>query len=388
MPVKTPVKAAPKTAARAPSSGRGSKATVVVPPSAKAKAKVALAPPSAPPLPETAVATAGASYEGRPLALPQAEALLKDMPPEHLVALAESTDEEEQLPARMMLEFVGDKDHSWENARRSLLDAPRFRQEILEMEGANFVTKRSLERMEGLGAIKPGQLMAKQSAAFALAVYVEAVIDAAREKLGLKEIMAVAPPEPDEEPPNWPITIDMAGIPKALSDAVKWRRTPLFVCNGKAQQVDTFFTYQACSLVDAKWVLSMNQVKKELDVPQMREELRKRLAAAIKFGKPIHICMSNSAVALREKYCAEAEFPEALFKLDAWLEQAVYSKVLREADLADWPGAFPGRMRDGNASYAFVTTDFDLASAREYLPEALPYFDSMAVIEIDPASIH
>lgn len=322
------------------------------------------------------------------MALPQAEALLKEMPPEHLVALAESTDNEEQLPARMMLEFVGDKDHSWDNARRSLLDGPRFRQEILEMEGANFVTKRSLERLEGLGTLKPGQLMAKQPAAFALAVYMEAVMDVAREKLGLKDRMPVPPPEPDEEPPNWPITIDMAGIPQAVSDAVRWRRTPLLVCNGKAQQVDTFFTYQSCSLVDAKWILSMNQVKKELDVPQMREELRKRLATAIKFGQPIQICMSNSAVALREKYCAETEFPEALFKLDAWLEKDVYSKVLREADLADWPGAFPGRMRDGNASYAFVTTDFDLASAREYLLEALPYFDSMAIIAIDPASIH
>jgi len=122
-------------------------------------------------------------------------------------------------------------------------------------------------------------------------------------------------------------------------------------------------------------------------VPQMQEQLRQRLISALKFGQPIHISMSNSAVPMGERYCAPDLFPESLFKMDLWFKQEEYSKVVREADLADWPGAFPGRMKDDSASYAFVTSDFTLESAREYLPDILPYFSDMAIIEINPASI-
>jgi len=216
----------------------------------------------------------------------------------------------------------------------------------------------------------------------------EAVVDTAKDKLGMKVKPAVLPPQPGEEPPVWPIVIDFKDLNKALSDAVKWQKTPLFVCNGKGSVVDTFFAYQACSLIDAKWILNKVDIVKEFSVQQMREQIRARLVSALKFGQPIHIAMSNSAVTLKSKYCSDAEFPESLFRLESWLKREEYSKVVRKEDLDDWPGAFPGRMRDDCASYSFVTTDMSLESAREYLPAALPHFDCMAVIEIDPASIH
>merc|ERR1712039_113364 len=195
-------------------------------------------------------------------------------------------------------------------------------------------------------------------------------------------------PEPDEEPPAWPIVIDFKQVNTAMHDALKWRKTPLFICNGKASVVDTFFSYQACTLVDAKWVLNKVDVVKEFDVSQMREQLRVRLIAALKFGKPIHVAMSSSAVSLGPKYCSKSEFPEALFKQDEWLQRDNYGKVVRDSDLSDWPGAFPGRMKDECASYAFITSDLSRESACEFLPEVLPHFDSMAMIEIDPASIN
>jgi len=97
--------------------------------------------------------------------------------------------------------------------------------------------------------------------------------------------------------------------------------------------------------------------------------------------------MSNSAVTLKSKYCSEAEFPEALFKNELWFQKDVYSQIVRETDLIDWPGAFPGKMK-GVESYSFVTSDFNLESAREFLPAVLPYFDDMAIIQIDPATIN
>ena len=36
--------------------------------------------------------------------------------------------------------------------------------------------------------------------------------------------------------------------------------------------------------------------------------------------------------------------------------------------------------------YLVVTTDFDLKSAKEFLSDALPFLDDMAIIEIDPNS--
>merc|ERR1711988_1091627 len=123
----------------------------------------------------------------------------------------------------------------------------------------------------------------------------------------MNEAPLIVPPAIDEEPPPWPITVGIKAIPEALSDALKWKRTPLFLCNGKVQTVDTYFTYQSCSLIDAKWILNKVDVKKEMDVNQMRERLRTRLVTGLKFGQPIHISMGNSAVMLKTKYCRDTE---------------------------------------------------------------------------------
>lgn len=386
-PKATAPRARSKSVPRASISGAGKAAAPKAVPKASAKAATPSPPPSSAPAPEPAPSAAEAAYHGSPLELPKAEALLRSVTAEQLRALAATSAPEEQLPARMMLEFVGDDNLSWENAQKSLKEGCKFLSEVFEMKGAEFVTKKSLERLEGLGHLSPGQLRDRSPAAFALAVYLEAVVDLAKEKLGLKVEPVVLQPEPDEEPPAWPIVIDVKDIPAALADAVKWQRTPLFVCNGKASVVDTFFSYRCCSLIDAKWVMNKVDIVKELDVPQAREELRTRLVAGMKAGWPIHIAMSTSAVSLRGKYCSEADFPEALFKNEEWLKSDVYSKVIRDADLADWPGAFPGRMKADSPSFSFVTTDMGRESACEFLPEALPHFDSMAIIEIDPASI-
>jgi len=327
-------------------------------------------------------------YEGKPLDVKAAESFFTAVTPTQLAALAESILSAEQRPARMMLELVGDTDCSWANACTSLRDGANFKKEVLEMEAAKYVTRKSIERFEALGKLDPQDLQDGDPAAFAMSVYLEAIIWAAREKLGMNEVPLVVPLAIDEEPPLWPMTIGIKEIPVALSDALKWRRTPLFLCNGKAQIVDTYFTYQSCSLIEAKWILKEVDVKREMDVDQMRERLRRRLVAGLKFGQPIHISMGKSAVNLKTKYCTDTELPEGLFKQDLWFQRSTYSKIIREADLADWPGAFPGRMRYDSASYVFVTSDFSLESAKEFLPSVLPYFTDMAIIEVDPSSIN
>jgi len=300
--------------------------------------------------------------------------------------LSRSSIADEQLPARMLLELVGDKDLTWANAAKSLKDGTTFKTEVLEMEGATYITRKSIERFEALGKVQPSDLQGKSPAAFAIAVYVEAVVWAAKEKLGINEAPAPAPLTEDEKPPQWPIMVGIKDIPAALADARKWQRTALFLCSGKVATVDTFFSYQSCTLIDAKWMLNKVDVKKELSVSQVRQQLRERLVSALKFGQPIHISMANSAVAIKSKYCSDSEFPEALFKNEDWFRNDVYSKIIREPDLVDWPGAFPGKMKD-RESYSFVTSDFNLESAHEFLPSVLPHFADMALIQVDPATI-
>lgn len=331
-------------------------------------------------------AAAGPTYDGKPMQLKEAEALFQALSPADMQSLASSTSTAEQLPARMLLELVGDKDLTWANAAKSLRDAANFKKEVLDMDGASYVTKGSIDRFAALGTLQPNELREKHPVAFAVAIYLEAVIWAAKEKLGMNVAEAPPPPAEGEKPPEWPIMVGIQELPAALADARRWSKTPLFLCSGKVSVVDTFFQYQSATLVDAKWILSKVDVKKELSVSDVREEVRKRLIAALKFGQPIHIAMSNSAVTLKAKYCSDAEFPEGLFNNELWFTKEVHSKIVRESDLTDWPGAFPGAMK-GTESYSFVTSDFSLESAREFLPAVLPHFEDMAIIQIDPATI-
>merc|ERR550525_1140836 len=115
-----------------------------------------------------------------------------------MTALAESTEPREQLPARMLLELVGDKDTSWSNAQKSLRDGTAFKKEIFEMEGDKFVTRGALGRFDALGQIDLGALESNLPASFAMAVYLEAIIEAAKEKLGIAPKDEVGAPAPEK----------------------------------------------------------------------------------------------------------------------------------------------------------------------------------------------
>ena len=164
----------------------------------------------------------------------------------------------------------------------------------------------------------------------------------------------------------------------------------LLVCNGHAREADTFLTYSSYVQIDAKWVMGETMIRKTMSMEDMQEDLRKRVVSAMKHGLPLHIAMGNTAVAFKEKFCEELTFPHSVFNFGLFRgdsegrEPGPYKGIIREADLIDWPGSFPGRMKDG--FFVVLTTDFDLESAREFLPTALPHFDDMAILEVDTAS--
>ena len=175
--------------------------------SAKAKASRTSSPapkaPPAPPPPPTNELPEPAEAAG--LSAKEAEAILGGLRPEALIALAETTDESEQLCARLALEYVGEKDLSWDNAKKSLRTGSQFLQEMLDMQTGEFITRQSFQRFEQLGSPDISALWHCSRTAYLLAVFLQACLREARNRLGLQAAEPLPPPP--SEPPAWPLVI-------------------------------------------------------------------------------------------------------------------------------------------------------------------------------------
>ena len=165
------------------------------------------APPSPPPPPtEDSAKKLPEPADAETLSAKQAEELLAGLMPEAVIALAETADEAEQLPARMALEYVGDKDLSWANAQSSLRTGSQLLKEMLEMQSGEFITRQSYQRFQELGRPDLAVLRGKNRAAYVLALFLQACLREARDRLGL-EPPPPPPPELPDEPPQWPLVI-------------------------------------------------------------------------------------------------------------------------------------------------------------------------------------
>lgn len=188
--------------------------------------------------------------------------------------------------------------------------------------------------------------------------------------------------EEPKVPPVWPRKIDFKALADEVKLAASWDRTALVVCNGKAKEADTFFTYSGYAQIDAKWVLAETAIKKTMSVEEMQEDLRRRVVGAMKHGLPVHVAMANSAVSFKEKFCSEKGLPACFFKVKEFkgetekdVKDRPYRKMVKDEDLKDWPG-MPGYIKEG--FHVVVTTDFSMESCKEFLTDALPFLEDMA----------
>merc|ERR1711879_112710 len=220
--------------------------------------------------------------------------------------------------------------------------------------------------MENLGALDLAALQNEPTAAYALAAYLDVCMCEAKERLGIK---IKADTCSSTAPPLWPTKVDFKDITGKAAEAALHGKTALFVCNDHASEVDTFFAYRGggATSIDATEILNQVAVAKIKSIEEKRKELHSKLESSMVQGRPVHISMGRTALNFRESYCGETEFPDAVFK----------NSRLREK--------FDGLYQDG--FYTFVTTDFDLEAANEHLSKALPFFEEMAIIEVDPASL-
>merc|ERR1719401_3387365 len=107
-------------------------------------------------------------------------------------------------------------------------------------------------------------------------------------------------------------------------------------------------------------------VSKVKSVEVARKELHRRVQSSMMmYGKAVHISMGRTALDFQNVYCGTDG-----------LTTSVFNNGLLKKENPDMPNSF----------YTFVTTDFNLEAAREYLSKALPHFDDMAIIEVDPTS--
>eukprot|EP00930_Biecheleria_cincta_P082341 TRINITY_DN72095_c0_g1_i1.p1 TRINITY_DN72095_c0_g1~~TRINITY_DN72095_c0_g1_i1.p1 ORF type:complete len:479 (+),score=83.32 TRINITY_DN72095_c0_g1_i1:68-1438(+) len=322
-----------------------------------------------------------------------------------------------QKPVQAALQFLCDDDLSLENCRKSLLSGRAFLRELEQFNHMR-VTQKNLEKITALHSSAAAVIAEGRGhnqgrlglyTALVFAVLINSVIIANRERLGLaaeaekptKTLTAVGATFARHEP----VRIEFRHLLTALDQARDLEKTPLLVCNGKELVVCCFFEYMCAVAIDAKRVINEVHIKKIKTREEMQEELRQKVSTALRYGRPLHVRMANSAFDWRP-YCERVEDPETatgderrddsdaavgspdgpsllpheLFQGSAWYREPVWSRVLRARDME-------GCCFNMDTHFLFITSDWDLAKVKEHYPDRVPHFEQMAIIDIDVSSL-
>lgn len=319
------------------------------------------------------------------ITLPEARRWLSKAPHKDVLALAAWEDPPLclQRPVQAALLYICDKDTSWVNCKSSLLLGRRFLSEIVEF-GHDAVTKINLQKILDIQASCEEILHEfvvftdGVFTALALCVFIETVMLANKRRLGITDTQPA--PEPDCSCIK-PHRIDFRNLMGALDKVALMKRTPLLVCHGKELLISTFFGYSCATIVDAKELINEVLVKKSISLSDMREKVRLKVTAALRFGKPLQIRLGNSAMDW-DPYVGDFDgaLPPALFHARLWQDFDSWSTVVKREELED-------SCISMESHFVFITSEFDLAGVQEHLSSKLPMFDSMAIIDIDPDSI-
>eukprot|EP00929_Paragymnodinium_shiwhaense_P092085 TRINITY_DN51976_c0_g1_i1.p1 TRINITY_DN51976_c0_g1~~TRINITY_DN51976_c0_g1_i1.p1 ORF type:complete len:451 (+),score=52.59 TRINITY_DN51976_c0_g1_i1:79-1431(+) len=285
-----------------------------------------------------------------------------------------------QKPVQAALQYLCDFDLSWENCQSSLRKGRRFTLELSIFQPKN-VTRNNLDKMIDIGCSAEAVLKAVPAyepglyTAVAVGVFMDSVTQLSKVRHG---IPAPPPPPRIEFTAAQPRVVPFRQLIPVFDKALELDHVPLLVCNGKEDIVATFFSYMVSTVVDAKRVINEVLAKKLYTVDEMREQIRQKIMSALRYGKPLHLRMANTAMDWHT-YCCDGGLPVELFDGGAWKRQDVWTKVIASAELE---GCF-----NAKSHFVFITSDWDIAKVQEHLPSKLPNFDRLAIIDIDPNSI-
>eukprot|EP00928_Gymnodinium_smaydae_P007567 TRINITY_DN12712_c0_g1_i2.p2 TRINITY_DN12712_c0_g1~~TRINITY_DN12712_c0_g1_i2.p2 ORF type:complete len:442 (+),score=113.56 TRINITY_DN12712_c0_g1_i2:428-1753(+) len=311
----------------------------------------------------------------------------------HRDILALASLEEPPLPflsvVQAALQYLCDNDVSWTNCQSSLRQGRRFLKELGDWPPAK-VTRGNLTKIMGFQvssvAVLQEEAQEGMYSALAMALFLESVQAACQRRFGIASPVAAAVPaalsaqDTSDFSCEHPRRVLFRHLLPALEEALERRRAPLFVCNGREDLIVTFFSYLCATPVDARRVTNEVLVKKSVTVDEMREQIRQKVISALKFGKPLHVRLHKTAMDWHV-YCRDgSSLPPDLFDLESWKDGEGWLRACSPEELE-------GGWFNMESHYVFVTSDFDLAGVREYLPSKLPFFERLAIIDIDPDSI-
>jgi len=311
----------------------------------------------------------------------EAKSWLKKAPHRDIQALGrwEEVPDCVQQPIQVALQYLCDNDLSWANCQRSLLTGRKFTNELMEF-GVNKVTRGKLDSMIlaelSAESILREERKAGSYTALALCIFMDSVINANKIRYG---IPAPPPPPPIDFCATKPHRVEFRQLLPALEKARQMERTPLLVCSEKEVVIATFFDYMCAVVIDAKRVINEVLVKKIFTMEEMREDIRQKIASAVRFGRPLHIRLGNSAIDWNV-YFNEGGLPVELFHAGSWQQQSSWSKAVLFEELGEACFNF-------DSHFVFITSDMSLDGVQEHLPSKIPLFDRLAIIDIDPNSI-
>eukprot|EP00662_Eupelagonemidae_sp_cell21_P056202 gene56202-12380_t len=88
-------------------------------------------------------------------------------------------------------------------------------------------------------------------------------------------------------------------------------RTPMFINDKDGRYAAAYLNYHA-NIIDGKKFVMMQHVQKK-PVDEIKEELRKTLVGALKYGKLLAVCLTNSAWNPKELHDPNL-FPACFYK--------------------------------------------------------------------------
>mmetsp|Transcript_85431 Transcript_85431/g.160888 ORF Transcript_85431/g.160888 Transcript_85431/m.160888 type:complete len:548 (+) Transcript_85431:70-1713(+) len=175
------------------------------------------------------------------------------------------------------------------------------------------------------------------------------------------------------ELPAYPIKIELRQLSAAINTAHHFGKVPLIVCNG-VDLPERFLLYTCEGIIDARQILSEVYFQKIKTVKEMQAELQLMLLQSMEThgsGFGLHVRMGTTACSFKGAFCAPGVFPAEVFGgSNRWNDKEL-RKHFPDPRIMIQPGF-----------NLIVSTGYGMEEAMLHLPNALPYFDEMAIMEV------
>lgn len=122
----------------------------------------------------------------------------------------------------------------------------------------------------------------------------------------IAELIAEVKKDPFGISPGGKIEIPLTKMPEAIEWSLKAGLTPLILDDSEDTQVETFYSYQSASILDAK-KMGLDVIQKGVPIETVMEEARQRLVAALKYGNILVIAMMQGATDFESKFNDDSE---------------------------------------------------------------------------------